>query len=156
MIEKEKPAYCTISHNGGLFTVSYHARAPYTGMSLQGYGLEVFDGVPPETPVIRCDLAKLNAVLKAISGPEVGCLETHGPAFFGTRPTLAEMLDTYRACGVPVQTIGDLRLPQHDDAEDLNWEHTINEIFLGSFCPWHGRQSLRVQEGKREPREQPQ
>ena len=112
MIEKEKPAYCTISHNRGLWTVSYYARKPYTGMYLQGYGPEVFDGVPPETPLIRCDLAPLDAVLKVLASPETGCVEVYGPTLFGHRLTLEMMLERHRVCGVPVQTIGDLNFDE--------------------------------------------
>jgi hypothetical protein len=102
------PAYATISHSAGIWSVTYlywdSGHGSGESCHSSGYGPDVFDGLPDELPLIRCDLATVSQVLEGIRGP-CGVVECDG-AYFGRELTLAQYLEKHSRAGVPVSTIG--------------------------------------------------
>lgn len=103
MKKKEKPAYGTISQNGGLYTVSYY-RGEFGRSSLQGYSIDTFRDCPDEMPVIDfrpADFGKI--VTEVLKGED--CRET---ASYGTL-SLPDYLESKRKTGAKIWTLGELR-----------------------------------------------
>ena len=88
--------FCTISQNGGIFSVSYQATDNVTSANRSGYSAEMFETVPKGTPVIDYRTADSGEVLKAI-------MSTDGPReYCGRGVTLAEYLERMGATGATI------------------------------------------------------
>ena len=101
-MEKHIPMYGTISHNGGNYTLSMKKQGSCSNITLTGYDKSVFDGF--SGPVIRFDLAPLDAVLDWLKGPSL-CVKGHGSESFHSQDeifTLDEYLDRARSFNIPV------------------------------------------------------
>jgi hypothetical protein len=100
------PAYCTVSHGGGHYTIKYRLR-DRCSRSAEWCSAALFDGLPAELPVIRFDRATTDAVLESLRGltPEIEGITCP----LGPQITLDAYLDRERALGIPVQLLAAYR-----------------------------------------------
>jgi hypothetical protein len=104
----ETPIYGIIAANKAFYTLQYHKRENYTGMSLQGYDMSVFNGCDATLPIVRFDLApKWPGFVPGVNIEHVNLLMFDKPE--DAHDTAWE-LDWLKAHNVPVETFAETRL----------------------------------------------
>lgn len=102
---KASPLYATIPHLTGEWTVTNRPASGTLSSRLQGYGRTLPGDLPSTLPVVRNDLAPIEAVMKGVFLPDTVRPREEADYYTGT---LASYLEAVQALGIPVETVATL------------------------------------------------